>query len=267
VIARDAVDSERDYAAYARLFVELGIPDPVPTRDRWDHASTFFLEDDTGAIMAYVLLVAHGAVGAVHNVVVDPVQRGRGVGRLAMREAATRLRRAGCTRWQLNVKADNEPALRLYRAVGLMDAYGSTIHRATRRLLHVLPLPARPATIRSIDPADDPIIEAEFDLPRGTFARSRARHRAAALFLVRADVDQRCVGLLRYVAITRMAIDFCVRDISYASQLVAALCDHVADLDSFRLIIDADPALDSLLVANGTTVEERLIHMRGNIPM
>src|SRR3569833_2515384 len=108
--------SPADYDAYLRLFPQLEVPDPTPSRERWEREImpySVFL-DHEGHTFAYVLARPLGGTGHVFNVVVGTAFRGRGAGRALMEGAAARLREAGCTRWGLNVKIDNTPAIRLY---------------------------------------------------------------------------------------------------------------------------------------------------------
>jgi GNAT superfamily N-acetyltransferase len=110
-----------DYATFARLFLELKVPDPTPTEAQYElriRPHTFFLLEGANPV-AYAFWQAFGEVARVSHVVVDSAARGRGVGQALMREIGVRGRRAGCTRCYLSVKPDNVPALRLYARSGL----------------------------------------------------------------------------------------------------------------------------------------------------
>jgi ribosomal protein S18 acetylase RimI-like enzyme len=56
--------------------------------------------------------------GGVEDIVVARTQRGRGVGRHLMELAESHYRQRGFGGMQLNVRADNEPARRLYESMG-----------------------------------------------------------------------------------------------------------------------------------------------------
>ncbi|MGO8996146.1 MAG: GNAT family N-acetyltransferase [Polyangiaceae bacterium] len=119
LVARDA--RAEDYPAFARLFLELKVPDPTPSAEQFDariRPSTFFLFEGERPI-AYSFWQALGEVARVIHVVVDPTAQGRGVGRALLREVGTRGMRAGCSRWTLHVKPDNVPARRLYERCGM----------------------------------------------------------------------------------------------------------------------------------------------------
>jgi RimJ/RimL family protein N-acetyltransferase len=57
-------------------------------------------------------------LGAVQNLGITPPHRGRGLGTCLLLEALAGFRRAGLTRVYLEVTADNEGAIRLYRRLG-----------------------------------------------------------------------------------------------------------------------------------------------------
>ncbi len=120
--ARDARES--DYPSFARLFLELKVPDPTPTQEAYaarvrPHA--FFLWEEAGAPVGYAFWQPIGKVARVLHVVVDSAAKGRGVGAALMREVATRARSRGCARWTLNVKPDNAAAIRLYERCGMRE--------------------------------------------------------------------------------------------------------------------------------------------------
>ncbi len=84
---------------------------------------------------AAVVLYRRGARTArLYSLAVDPDARGRGVARALLARALERAREARCQRMRLEVRADNEVALSLYRARGfapretLPDYYGRGVH-------------------------------------------------------------------------------------------------------------------------------------------
>jgi ribosomal protein S18 acetylase RimI-like enzyme len=116
--ARDATPA--DYAVFARLFPELKVPDPVLTQEEFEQRmlpNTIIAED--GEPVGYAFWRFYGAMVHVSHVIVDPRAQRRGVGRFMMEEIRRRTLGKGSTRWYLNVKADNTPAIRLYERVGL----------------------------------------------------------------------------------------------------------------------------------------------------
>jgi ribosomal protein S18 acetylase RimI-like enzyme len=71
-----------------------------------------------------------GPAGVLHDVVVDPEQRGRGVGRLLLDAALTFLRSRGVPRVVLWTAALNAPAQRLFASAG----FRQTMIEMTREL-------------------------------------------------------------------------------------------------------------------------------------
>ena len=83
-----------DHSHYARLFLELGVDDPVMPVERWVTTmapAMLVLEDGDGAVVGYAYVQVLQGVGYVRHVVVDPGRRGQGLGRVLMGEIAGRL--------------------------------------------------------------------------------------------------------------------------------------------------------------------------------
>src|SRR5437773_5198334 len=116
-----------DYPHYTRLFPELGVDDPIPTRARWelDFAPSIRILEAKGQPVAYVLWVKLEGMGYVRHVVVDPAWRQRGVGAALMKATAEEVVSEGCSRWCLNVKVDNIAAIRLYERCGFRVSHAS----------------------------------------------------------------------------------------------------------------------------------------------
>jgi ribosomal-protein-alanine N-acetyltransferase len=115
---RDA--TRADYDVFARLFPELGVPDPLLTADQFAERmlpSVVIAEDPRP--VGYAHWRFYGATAHVVHVIVDPGARRRGVGRLLMDEVRRRAVSAGSARLYLNVKSDNAAAIRLYERSGL----------------------------------------------------------------------------------------------------------------------------------------------------
>lgn len=61
--------------------------------------------------------------GRIYTLAVDPGARGGGVGRLLLARTIRALRRRGAGRIFLEVQAENDPAISLYRAVGFVEQH------------------------------------------------------------------------------------------------------------------------------------------------
>ncbi len=115
---RDA--TAHDYPVFARLSPALGVPDPLLTPEQFatQRLPTVILVEEEGAPIGYAYWRIEGPRAHVANVVVDEAARGRGAGRALMEELRRRVLAAGCSRWSLNVKQDNAPAIHLYATCG-----------------------------------------------------------------------------------------------------------------------------------------------------
>lgn len=146
-----------DYAAFARLFLELGVREPPPPADVWAAEflpRTRFYEGPQGP-QAYVTADVMGDLGYVMQLVVDASARRQGLGRRVLREVAEHFRARGCTRWGLNVKRDNTAALALYGSFGmrpLREAVALMVSQA-----QVEALPAAPSGLHVV-----PVAESEW---------------------------------------------------------------------------------------------------------
>ncbi len=120
-----APESEHLYAAFlGRQLQERSVVVLVAERD--------------GAVVGYTYaglegpdyMVLRGPAGALYDIVVDPAQRGRGVGRLLLEATLTALRERGAPRVVLSTAARNESAQRLFARAG----FRPTMLEMTREL-------------------------------------------------------------------------------------------------------------------------------------
>ena len=81
--------------------------------------TSFVIEVD-GKVVGYVIvLIRWGNLGHILSVAIDPKYRGRGLGRLLLKEAIESIRREkGVKVFRLEVRASNVPAIKLYRSLG-----------------------------------------------------------------------------------------------------------------------------------------------------
>ena len=82
------------------------------------------------AIEGYDWMSLRGPAAVVHDLVVDPESRGRGVGRLLLDATLSHLRSRGVPRVVLSTAERNEPAQRLFERVG----FRRTMIEMTREL-------------------------------------------------------------------------------------------------------------------------------------
>ena len=248
-----------DYAAFASLFPELQIDDPVPSRERWSDELRHdtLVADIGGGIHGYINFYKLAAAGHVRNLVVAPAARGTGVGGELMRSAAAKLKDAGVPEWHLNVKVDNTPAIRLYEKLGMAVEHRSTVVALDWTAIDRLP--REDATVLPVDPADDDDIERSLHLIGGRLAM--ARRRASRTLLQLRDAGCAPVGIAVFDPEVG-ASPFRVARPALAQPLIAAFRRY-ATKPTIQLVIEDDDALADQLVAAGATVKLRLLHYLG----
>ncbi len=259
-----------DYATFARLSLELKVPDPTPTAEHYEarvmpHA--FFLWSG-GAPVAYSLWQPLGDVARVAHVVVDPSAQGRGVGAALMKEIGARARRAGCTRWMLNVKPDNGPALRLYARCGMrevgrwwsMEIAWSDVARLPRAEAG-----EEPVALESflVAPEEEARVERATGLPSGQIATLRAGGGRVFVALERARevvafaaFDPDFPGAMPFVAATPPLV----------RSLLEAMQPHAREgADHVRFSTASDEAREAAQLAGARVVVE-VAKMEGGLP-
>jgi len=257
-----------DYPDFARLFPELGTGDTPPGRDAWvaRQAPTTLMHEEDGEVVAYTFYEVMQDLAYVRNVVVDPGFRGRGLGGEVMRRLADHLRALGCTRWCLNVTPSNEPALRLYRGVGMLTAYRSTALRFDWDVVDRLPADDIPLKTCGIAASEEPAIEAAFDLPPGQLAVLRANPARVHLRLSDpANPDDLGLGFASFDPHFPGAYPLRVARPGLAPALLHALRPHARDGDFMQLVVEDDDALTARLLAAGARLRLELVHLRGSL--
>lgn len=124
-----------DYAS----FLSTQLPDP----DR-----AVLVADDNGTVIGYSFaaiegydyMALRGPAGVVHDVIVDPEHRGRGIGRRLLDAALAYLASRGAPRVVLSTAARNGPAQRLFASAG----FRPTMIEMTRELDGSAPPPEEP---------------------------------------------------------------------------------------------------------------------------
>jgi GNAT superfamily N-acetyltransferase len=244
-----------DHAAYARLFAELGVPDPLPSAEQF--AQTIVPQmsvacGEGGEVVAYASWRPYGTVAHVIQIAVDPQLRGRRIGEQLLMHLAGEARAAGCTRWYLNVKRDNQPAIRLYERVGFRFELESVLIRIAWSCVPSLDVHAGLA-----EPAEDAAIAGRFDLPLERIAMFRARP-SYCLPVVRDDG-----GVIAFAAFDPSfpgAATFCAVTPQLAAALLVAMRAQADPrFDFVRVTVEGNRALaDAVLALGGTCIFEIL---------
>jgi len=256
--------SGSDYPAFATLFPELGVDDPIPTRETWESVLAPFtwVAVAGDGVVGYCYVQRYEDTGYVRNVVVSPAARRRGIGRSLMLFAARRLRDEGKTYWRLNVKPDNQAALALYDGMGLRLHY-----RATALVLPWAALGALPADaghVRPLTAAREKVLEEAFDLPRGQLRHARGLGRLL-LEAVR-GADERPVGLAVFDPNFPGAFPFRVVDTDVVGSLLGSMRAHVPSDELVYLVAEDDARLTETLTRVGASVRLEILHLKGTLP-
>ena len=174
-----------DYTTFARLFPELAVPDPLPSREQFATkmlARVLIVEDDGGAV-GYGFYQLYGQTTHVVHVVAAREARGRGVGAAIMAALRERAEVEGCRRWFLNVKQENAPAITLYERAGMSrESEGWTL-RMPWSALDSLPDAQIAASAYTPDSAADQDLAQRFGLDVARIEALRQRPNVAVLAL------------------------------------------------------------------------------------
>jgi GNAT superfamily N-acetyltransferase len=168
-----------DYPLFARLFPELAVADPLPSRDQFAEQMLphVLIVDEDGVGVGYAFWRCYGPSAHVVHVVVAPEARGGHLGGALLGEIRRGATASGCTRWYLNVKQDNAPALRLYRRIGMAIEREGWAVDTTWVQLDMLPADDASAerTPALVATSDDASIAAHFGLDAGRLEALRRK--------------------------------------------------------------------------------------------
>jgi len=258
-----------DYDAYARLFPELGTGEPVPEREFWTRevAPTILVATLGGEVVGYAYYRILTGYGYVTNVVTAPAYRGRAIGRTLMGELARRFRAGGASRWCLNVKPDNAPAIALYRRMGMARAYESWVLFFGWELAQKLP--AESGIVgRPLAPAEDSAVESTFSLLPGTLSEGRSHGGRHFLGLFEGDAP-RGVAALNMNLRPNLVGSFPFRATrpSLTGNLVALMHSQAGPHKTeAQVVVENDAAIAEKLLSAGAQIRMRMEHYRGDIP-
>lgn len=248
-----------DYPLFARLFPELGVDDPIPSRERFEaDLSGMIVAEDTDKVIGYAYFQILRETAYVRNIVTAPEERRRGTGRSLMLAIADAGRSAGCNEWCLNVKPGNAPAVRLYESLGLR-----VHHRSHAMLMEWSALVGvAQARTRPILAEHDAALEERAELDVGMLALLRAK--SGRVLLGSVDDSDGWSGIAVFDPAFPGVHPFCPFDVDVALPLLAALRPSARPADSFlNVVVEARPEIVRVLLDRGATVRMEIDHMRG----
>jgi len=250
-----------DHSAYERLFPELGVDDPLPSRARFadELVGRMVVAVDGGVVVGYAISEVLSEVGYVRNIVSAPERRRSGIGRALMSSLHARFAAAGATTWCLNVKPDNAAAIGLYERCGMRPEYRSCALRLPRAI--ELPPPPPGVELVPVPPEADATVEPALRLLRGQLASARARPSRHVMQLVRGD---ELLGVAVFMASVPGAFPCRLTDPAHA----AAMLGHLralapAEAAFVQIGVEDDDAFRAEVTKLGAYVQLEILHMRG----
>jgi GNAT superfamily N-acetyltransferase len=259
VAFRVRLASRDDHPVFARLFPELGVPDPLPDADQFAAAMlprVLVLEEGADAL-GYAFWQVYGVTTHVVHVVVDRATRGRRAGEALLDEVRVHARSAGCARWYLNVKQDNASAIRLYERMGLRRELEGWAMRTTWAHLATLPGEASDESPRTLEPDEDAAVAARFDLDIERLALLRSRPGEVLRVL---GARSKPVAFAGFAPGYPGVYPIRVARPGLARPLFDALSPH-ARHPHLHVFVEGDRALHELLGAAGAQLEHATFRM------
>ena len=251
-----------DYDAYVALFNELGIPDPVPTRERFIAAQVPVMRvaTDDAAVIGYVTWRQYGTLVHVVQLAVDRARRGRRIGEQLLEYVRGEARAAGCDRWYLNVKRDNPPAHRLYARVGLRQELEAHVMKLAWANV---PSAATPGDLA--DPSEDAAIAARFGLPVERLSTFRARGNYLSVVVRDREPFGRGRDILGFAAYDPTfpgAAVFCATRPDLAGALLDAMRAWADPrFDFVRVTVEGNPPLAEAVLAMGAELVFEILRL------
>ena len=263
---RVRVATPDDHPAFARLFLELGVPDPTPTRGDFTNVMLprILVLDEGGEVPGYVYWQVYGPTAHVTHLVIDPRHRGRGAGRALMDAVRARVVGEGCARWYLHVKRDNAAAIRLYERCGLRITIETWSLSLAWTRLGALARPAAALTTFAPTPDDDAAIAAGFDLDVERLARLRSW---PGRILVALREGEAIAAFSAFDPAASSAHSLCVARRELLRPLLEALRAHARPdgPETLKFPVDGDRALVDTLVAAGAEIVLEILRMQGDL--
>lgn len=121
----DKKDLDRIYEIELKCFPRDAYPKSLLSYYLFLAGDTSFVIEVDGRVVGYIIvLIRWGNLGHILSLAIDPEYRGRGLGRLLLKEAIERIKREKEVKvFRLEVRASNVPAIRLYKSLGFRYSF------------------------------------------------------------------------------------------------------------------------------------------------
>jgi GNAT superfamily N-acetyltransferase len=250
-----------DYQVFAQLFPELGIDDALPDQKRFTESimPDALIAEIDGVAVGYARGRKLDETGHVVHIIVAPSHRQRGVARALMQEIAEDFRRQGLSRWCLNVKPDNQPALALYRGLGMETQYESSVIRFPWSLLEAWQEVLGEFELATPSPESDPAIESSFSMSSG---RLESRRKSGDFVLLGIKEEEQWVACAAFSPDHPGAFPFKVKRPELALALLRGLREH-ATKPNMQIVVEDDPELVAFLLEQNASLYMRILHLEG----
>ncbi|MGH7437752.1 MAG: GNAT family N-acetyltransferase [Polyangiaceae bacterium] len=215
--------------------------------------------EEAGKPVGYAFWQVFGSRARVSHVVVDGRARGRGAGRALMEEIRRRVLAVACTRWSLNVKQANVPAIRLYKRCGLAIEQEGWEVRAEWSQLASLPGPRGEVITYTPESAEDAVLATRLDEPPERLASLRGRAGMVFLGLREAGAP---VGFAGFDPAFPRIYPIYVERVELARPLFDGL-RLLARVSQVKVLIEGNRALFDSLQTSGAQVEQERYRMGG----
>lgn len=250
--------SDEDLPLYHRWLPALEVPDEPPDLDRWRaliRDFTWILEAD-GEPAGFVWWNRMRDAVLVRQIVVDPAFRGRGLGKVMLLALAEFARAEGFERWELNVKPDNEPALQLYRSLGMVPSGDLT---AVRISPERLPVGNEP---EPVPPEEEGRWEQALGVEPGLLASRRA---GGASILGLTGAGGKPCAVAAFDPGFPGCFPFRAVDVPSGIGLFSG-CARQVEAPEVQVVVQDHPELETTFVQLGGRVVLRALHMEGPLP-
>ncbi|WP_224361310.1 GNAT family N-acetyltransferase [Hyalangium versicolor] len=253
-----------DYSAFARLFLELGVPESPPPEAGWaaELMPLTLVLEGPGGLLAYVAADALGELGYVVQLVVAPEARRQGLGRRLLAVVADRFREQGCRSWALNVKKDNTAAIELYTALGMRPVRESVTLAVSRAQAEVLPAAPEGLEVVPVVASEWEPLTAAFQLLPGKLERFAKRGSHQLLRLARAGAPERMDLGMMDLRPGNVLFPFFAASSGHAHALLLEAFQRTG-AEAFHVSVTDDAPLVGLLRGAGAIVKMEIQQMQG----